>query len=181
MFCFVEGIIPLAMHIKFYRDGTLYPWNISIDYSRSGINALTLACLLACVGYIFITLGYKNRHKFTVGKRKMNTSVNNGGRLEYDSILRYSAIVILFISVFSLFMWTKAYGGIFQFIMQANAIRSGYTNISNSYGFFKHFASSIVIPSYAFFILNIFAEKKKITDIILWIISLIFSVEFLLA
>lgn len=181
MFCFVEGIIPLAMHIKFYRDGTLYPWNISIDYSRSGINALTLACLLACVGYVFITLGYKNRHNFTFGKRKINTSVNNRVRLEYDSILRYSAIVILFISVFSLLMWTKAYGGIFQFIMQANAIRSGYTNINNSYGFFKHFASSIVIPSYAFFILNIFAEKKKITDIILWIISLIFSVEFLLA
>lgn len=145
----------------------MYPWNISIDYSRSGINALTLACLLACVGYVFITLGYKNRHKFTVGKRKINTSVNNRFRLEYDSILRYSAIVILFISVFSLFMWTKAYGGIFQFIMQANAIRSGYTNINNSYGFFKHFASSIVIPSYAFFIFKYFCRKKENNSIFL--------------
>lgn len=70
MFCFVEGIIPLAMHIKFYRDGTLYPWNISIDYSRSGINALTLACLLACVGYIFITLGYKTGINLLLEKEK---------------------------------------------------------------------------------------------------------------
>ena len=157
VFCFVEGIIPLAMHIKFYRDGTLYPWNISIDYSLSGINALMVACLLACVGYAFITLGYKNRYSFTIGKRELRASVNIGVQLEYDSILRYSAIIILLISVFSLFMWTKAYGGITQFIMQANAIRSGNTKINNSYGFFKHFASAIVIPSYAFFILNIFA------------------------
>ena len=181
MFCFVEGIIPLAVHIKYFRDGTLHPWNISIDYSLSVINALMIACLLACVGYVFITLGYKNRYSFTIGKRELKASVNKCRQFEYDSILRYSAIIILFISVFSLFMWTKAYGGITQFIMQANAIRSGYTKINNPYGFFKHFANAIVIPSYAFFVLNIFSEKKKITDIILWIVSLIFSVGFLLA
>lgn len=181
MFCFVEGIIPLAIHVKYFRDGTLYPWNITLDYSVNGINALMIVCFLAFIGYIFITLGYKNRYRFTIGESKIKFIKNQPIKFQYDIALRYSAIVILLISVFSLYMWTKAYGGIIRFILQANAIRSGFTNINNSYGFFKHFASAIVIPSYAFFVLNIYAKKKKIMDIIFWTISLIFSVCFLLA
>ena len=181
MFCFVEGIIPLIIHLKYYKDGTLYPWNITMDYSNSGISALLVASLLACIGYGFITLGYQNKYSFSVGEKKAKLISNYSAKMEYDSILRYSAIIILLISVFALFMWTKAYGGITQFIMQADAIRSGYTKVSNSFGFFKHFASAIVIPAYAFFVLLIFAERKKIIDIIFWIISLFFSIEFLLA
>lgn len=181
MFCLVEGIIPLIIHIKYYKNGTLYPWNIAMDYSSSGINALTLACLLAFIGYGFITLGYRNRYSFSLGKRETKLASNYFVGVEYNSVLRCSAMIILLISVFALFMWTKAYGGIIQFIMQANAIRSGYTDVTNSLGFFKHFAGAVVIPSYAFFVLLVFSERKKGIDIVFWLISLFFSIAFLLA
>lgn len=181
MYCLVEGIIPSIIHIKFYNDGTLYPWNISIDYSVEGINALLIICLLVLVGYIFMSLGYRNKQKITIGNKKASISLKEKSGYKYYTILRKTATIILIVSIFSLFMWTKAYGGITKFIMNANAIRSGYTNVSNKYAFFKHFASTIVISSYAFFVLIIFSKKKKITDIMLLIISIIFSIELLLA
>lgn len=181
MFCMVEGVIPLIIHSKYYKFGTLYPWNIAIDYSESGIEALTVVCLFAFIGYLSMTFGYNNKYRVALGQRKIQILSNRNTQLKYDLILKYAAIVILVISIVSLFIWTKAYGGIVKFIMQANAIRSGFTNIHNSKGFFKHFAGAIMIPSYAFCILNIFTTKKKMTDIIMWIISFVFSVAFLLA
>lgn len=181
MFCIVEGIVPLIIHAKYYKDLTLSPWNIYIEYSNKGINALMLAGLFAVIGYIFISLGYHCKYKIVFSNKKFNVSSNLGLNYRYDKILRYTCMILLVISIISMFIWTKAYGGIMGFIMNANAIRSGVTKINNSYGFFKHFASVIAIPSYGFFILNIFAKKKKCMDIILWVVSVIFAVEYLLA
>jgi len=181
MFCIVDGMVPLILHIKYYLDRTLDDWNIFLDYSKEGINALMITCLLSLVGYIFITLGYKNKYKIVFSKNNIERYKNIKVNKSSIKLLRYVAVSILILSIIALFMWTKAYGGVIRFIMQANAIRSGNTDIINSYGFFKYFTRMILIPSYSFFVINIFSKEKKCLDLILLFISLIFSVCFLLA
>lgn len=181
MFFIIDGMVPLILHIKYYLDRTLDDWNIYLDYSKEGINALMVTSLLSLLGYIFITLGYRNKYKIVVGKNNTEKYKNISGKKSSLKFLRYIAIITLIISVVALFMWTKAYGGVIRFIIQANAIRSGNTDIINSYSFFKYFTRMILIPSYSFFVINIFSKKRKTLDIMLLFISVIFSVCFLLA
>lgn len=181
MFLIVEVIVPLALHMKFYFDGTLYPWRVSLDYGSDGIEALLWVAFLVSVGYVFISLGYRNKYKIVIKSKFRRKNSSSSTALKYDLALRYTAIILLVLAVISLFMWTKAYGGITQFIMQANAIRSGVTNVSNQYAFFKHFARIVIICSYMFGVLLVFSKRKRISDIFLLIISVIFSIGFLLA
>lgn len=178
IYLFVYSIIPLIIHTKYSKYGTLYPMNIYLDYSNSGIDALYISCLLSFIGYIFLTIGYLDNHKVKFGN---NIAYIGNMRNNNENILRYSVIITSIIGVISLFIWSKAYGGVNQLILNANAVRGGFSKIYNPFAFFKRFASILLLSSYGFFVLIVLSDKKKLIDILFWILTLALSFKFLLA
>lgn len=178
IYLFAYALIPLIIHIKYSKYGTLYPMNIYLDYSESGIDALYISCLLSFIGYIFLTLGYLDNHKLKFGNNKTNVKKleNND-----ENILRSSVIITATIGVISLYVWSKAYGGVNKLILEANAVRGGFSEVYNPFAFFKRFASILLISSYGFFVLIVQTKKKKLIDILFWILTLVLSFMFLLA
>lgn len=180
IFIFVYAIIPFILHFKFSIKGTLYPWDIYIDYSMKGVDALYLSCFFSFIGYLFLTLGYIGNHRFTI--QLYNKSSNVKKIYIYDEKkLRYTSIIISILGILALFLWSSPFGGIRQLILQANSVRSGVSNVYNPYSFLKRFASLLLISSYAFFTLIIFKSKNKLIDLIFWTITSIFSIAYLLA
>lgn len=180
MYMIVEGISPLIIHSIFYSSGSVDGWSIPLDYTYVGIDSLWISWFLSVAGYFFISVGYRSRYRFVIGKlgEKRKTAIADN---EYDAKLQITAFLTLVIGVISLMLWTRAYGGIFSFISNANAIRSGFTNVNNTLGFFKHFASCILIASYAYFVMLRYFEKNKHQNLILFCIALLFSTFYLLA
>lgn len=180
MYMIVEGISPLVIHSIYYSSGSVDGWSIPLDYTYSGIDSLLLSWLLSVVGYFFISMGYRSRYKFVIGRlgEKRKTAIVDNG---FDIKLQIAAFLTLGIGVISLTLWTRAYGGIFSFISNANAIRSGFTNVSNSLAFFKHFAGCLLIASYAYFVMILYFKINKFVNLILFCIALVFSTFYLLA
>lgn len=176
----VYSLIPIILHIKYSNNSSLYPWNININYSESGIDALYLSCLFSFIGYIFLTIGHIDPFKIKL-KFKFKNKIKIDNNIKNQSILRINLIILFILGIFSLFMWSKAYGGIFGLIREANAVRSGFSNVYNHYSFTKRFVPVLLISSYGFIILLTFKSNSRVLDLIFWMFSTIGSILYLLA
>lgn len=176
----VYSLIPFILHTKYSIHRSLYPWNININYSESGIDALYLSCLFSFIGYIFLTIGYIDPFKIKLNL-KIKNKIKRDNSKKNQSLLRMNLIILFILGIFSLFMWSKAYGGIFALIREANAVRSGFSNIYNPYSFTKRFVPVLLISSYGFIILVTFKSNSKVLDLIFWLFSTIGSILYLLA
>ena len=56
-------------------------------------------------------------------------------------------IICFIISAISLFLWTKAYGGLWGLIMIGDKVRDGVANVQNPLAFFARPAKMILISS----------------------------------
>ncbi len=181
LYLVVEGISPLIIHTIFFTNGSVDGWSIPLDYSRIGIDSLWLSWLLSVIGYVVISIGYRSRFKFVIGQFSEN---RNHFLVEDDGIdekLQIVAFLTLGIGVASLLLWTRAHGGVFSFILNANAIRSGFTNVVNPFGFFKHFAGCLLMASYAYFVLVLYFKRNKYLNSVFFFVAFVFSTLFLLA
>lgn len=173
MFFLIEGIVPLIIHYTYLFEGSLESLGFTIDYSKNGITALYINLLFALIGYYLINLAYKIR-------LKKHTYQNEFSYKNYIA-LEATTFVCFFVSLISFYLWTLAFGGIYNFILEANSIRSGVSSTNNSLAFFKHPTSIMLICSYSFLLLFLNNKKFKKTNIIFFIISSIFSVLYCLA
>jgi len=94
--------------------------------------------------------------------------------------LQITTIVCMFIGLLSIYLWSKAFGGIFDLIKVGNAVRGGWSTAVNELAFFKHPSRLILISSFASLLLIKYSHKKTLNKVI-FIISFIYSILFLLA
>ena len=176
MYLLIEGIVPLIIFYAKMCYDKEYSNVFLIDYSIAGIDALYVMWIFSLIGYFAITFACNTKNFIKLSITNSHKSPNKYN----DGLLLPSAIITLCIGVVSMHLWTRAFGGIEGFIMQANTIRSGRSNITNSYAFFKHTARCVIISSYALFIILRYKKQNRFVVSILWGISAAYSIMFLL-
>ena len=158
----VEGYNFIAENIFFNYEGKL-----SLFYSN----------ILSLVGFIFLIIGYENKFFF----RNIKNNIYNKKNKKIITLTAWSSLII---STLSFLLWTKAYGGIYNLIKIANAVRGGFSGIdSNPLAFLKHPSRMIIFSSLLFFNLVLDEKGLSIKKIFLYIglfISVYFSYLFLI-
>ena len=148
-----------------------------IVYTSSMMNSLWLWLLLAIIGYLVIRTVYSLKPVNLIASHG-KCGVRNNQR-DYKRLL-ITSFVCLAIGLVSLFLWSNAYGGVFELIKVANTVRSGHSDINNSMAFFKHPARIVTIVSYIS-VLLIQNKYKTRLNCLLFVISFISSILFMLA
>ena len=176
MFLFIEGIIPLIVFYTKVRYDKRYSDIFLIDYSTDGINALYVMWLFSVIGYFSICLAcdMKNYINFSIRNSCPKFKKYN------DNLLLPTTIITLCIGIVSMHLWTKAFGGIQEFIMQADLIRAGRSNIPNRFAFLLHTSRCVITSSYALFIILKYRRSNKTIVRVLWIVATVYSILFLL-
>lgn len=183
MWILIFGIVPLCVHCYVYNNGQNIKSLMVFDFSDKGILQFYFAALFSIIGFIGLNIGYN----VTLGLRNKPQYVlsqNDGDKNTYtdysDSVLLISAFIMFAIGLCSLILWTRAFGGVVAFLDYASAVRSGYdTGITNSYTVFKRFAPLLQFANLIYF--AIWKKEKKPLCLILFILSLFFSILYLLA
>lgn len=167
------GIAYAFLPMLFYMDK--YPVEYGLDMSSNGLLYLWIWQILAVLGYVVLQIVYYSGIKIgnVVFVQKYNTSSSL-------KALQYALIVCLIIGLLSLFLWTKAFGGITEFILVANVVRSGRAEIDNPLAFFKRPAFLVLFSSYLSLYLIKHSYNRKL-NLALFVISFIASVLYLLA
>lgn len=98
----------------------------------------------------------------------VDVKYNMNGRL-----LLISGVVALAIGWISLLLWTRAYGSLNNFILNANAIRSGRGEISNSFAFMKQFVRIMSVALFAIYSSYLHIRPRGIKKVIFLAIILI--------
>lgn len=183
MYDFVYGIFPLWIFFQIIiENGSIISIIRMLDLSQEGVIALAFHYLYAFSGFIVICLTYYG----SIGRVKIeHRCVSNHTTL--DQATYFAAWTCLAIGAVSMFLWSYAYGSIFQLIQQANRVRSGYGLVSNGLAFFKHPTKVVLLSSYLFFAICTKIEKnkpltaKKILNYIGLSCSLVLSYLYLMA
>ena len=174
MYTIIYGILPLMLLLfKDLKGYEFITYNIQFDYE--GMISLMYSSILSLLGFLFLIMGYESKVFFKKEKEKEK---------KYNKIIGLTAWTSLAIGILSFLLWAKAYGSINNLIKLANAVRAGFSDIVNSFAFFKH-PTRIVLFSCLFFFTIIQEEKrmsiKKIGFYIGFFISFYFSYLFLMA
>ncbi len=171
MYSLTYGFLTSAILLSYEFFETKYT---RIVYNNDMLNSLWLWSLLAFCGYAIIRLVYKIK-LFTPQK-----SLIKDDDERQNARLMFTTVASLMIGLVSMYLWARAYGGIFELIKVANAVRSGFEGTTNSLAFFKHPARILTFVSYATVVL-IERNYKKVLSIALFSVSFVASLLYLLA
>ncbi len=167
MFAFVYGFLPA---IIFYRQ---YLGISSLRLSMTYLDIINFykVFVFSIFLYILLSIGYGD-----VNLSKKNLLIEECKELnvtpEIKSIWTICSFILLIIGWLSLHLWTKAYGSMWEFIQNANMIRSGLGEKKNSLAFFKEFAKVINFGFYGMLALTLY-EKNRIKKSIFLIATII--------
>ena len=144
IFCFVYGatfgILP-SVYLFMYEF--LQIRVIRIFYNQTDLNYLWMWFALAVVGYVVFKAAYKISLASKAAEiKELNLQSDKSSQRDYAR-LELTGIICLVVGVVSLYLWTRAYGGIFDLIQVANLVRSGLYDVVNTLAFFKHPAKVI--------------------------------------
>lgn len=187
MYDLVFGILPTTIIAQLLWDGDEVRFLQGIlDLTSDGFYALIYYYLLAFLGFLILYLSYHS--KSNIRLKSLTNQVHEKFRRGNPSrnFLMLSWISLL-IGIISLYLWSSAYGSIFNLIIEANAVRSGIGSVTNSLAFFKHPARLVLICNFLFFsylFKNNSAKKQlfyKICGFIGLLIALSGSILFLFA
>jgi hypothetical protein len=151
MYDLVFGILPMAIAAQLLWDGNEIRFlQGMLDVTSDGIYALIYYYVLSFLGFSVFYLSYHSKINIHVKSIINQFSVNFKRSNSAQNFLILSWLS-LFIGVVSLYLWSSAYGSIFNLILEANAVRSGTGSITNSLAFFKHPARLVLICNFLFF------------------------------
>lgn len=167
MYGLVYGILPAYFNL-------LYDYNRLSDTFMDNHVYLGVWLLFAVMAYVVIQVVYYSR------KKEFNIVVNKKNSSKELLSFQICAMTCLCIGILSMIIWTNAHGGIYKFILSANAIRGGWDTTYNAFAFFKHPARIVIITTFFFQIL-VMLNYKRFLNIIMFAISFIFAILFLLA
>lgn len=151
---------------------------VIMDYDNEAAINLLIFWLCGVIGYCSLCAGYSIvRNKKIVISR--NSAIHR--KVLSDRQVYIIAVMCFLIGLFGLIIWTSDMGGISQYIILASAIRGDYYNVyGNTHMAFRQIAKILLPATYMFFFLSIQHEKTKLLYRISFIVSLIFSVLYLL-
>lgn len=132
---------------------------------------ITLICCISAY------LGYNTGRSHYKSKRKERLDDINSRNITA------TAVILLIISIISLYLYTSGYGGIIQTMMSGGQIRASFIQSENQFTFFKHFIPLSIISSLLIYT-DIFIKKNKkkiFFKILLLIVSIIISLIYIMA
>lgn len=167
---FIQGLI---YYFESKGERNLYYY----DYSGRGIFNLYLLFAFCVVIYLELILWHKCFVKN--GETEYSQGIISRSKLEevkYGSALDiyHIGIIMLLFGFLCIILWTRAYGSIENFILNADAIRSSRSTVYNRFAFLQHFASVVLVSFYALFA-SYLAYKPHGLRKVVWIITLVLS------
>lgn len=185
MYAFVYGLLPMLIYYREYRgERNLAYYN----YSGEGIFTLYFFMLFSIAGYAIICLIYAHFYYRKTAFLEQDSTYEmmqlNDQKFKYNNYVFICGLLTMAVGWIGLVLWTRAYGSISNFILNANAIRSGRGGVANSLAFMKQFAKVLPISLYALiasFIVRRPHGLKKIGHFLSIILSLIGTYLYLLA
>lgn len=123
-----------------------------IKYEENLVWTFYAQYVLTVVGYLFLQFGYRIKQK------EAHECKISGGQRELLISVIYSVL-----SMIALYLWASGYGGIDELVANANQIRAGRLNPTNSFTFFKHFVPVSLLASWMLFYVLV---KREIHSII---------------
>lgn len=181
MYAFVYGYLPFLI---FYKESSGERNLAYYDYSPNGLFNLYFMFLFSVLAYMVLLF----LHSAVCKSRSSANSFRNVQ--EMDQVLRDDrhvltcGVIALFIGVAGLLLWTRAYGSIYNFILNASAIRSGNGKISNSFAFMKYVTKVVEMAVYALLaalIVNKPTGMRRWAYVFLLLLSIAGTVVYLLA
>lgn len=147
----------------------------TLHYTSEYIWTFYVMALFTIVAYCFFNLGYKIKQP----RHHAQGDISKRGFLILISLL-------MILSIVSLVLWAKGFGGIQQLIEMANSIRAGFITSSSNTAFFKHFVPTAMVVSLLTFQYLFIAKKKsslleKIYVFVLFALSVFVSLIYILA
>ena len=157
MYTFVYGFVPCLIYAQEAggaRDILFY------DYSTEGIVNIFAMLFLSVAAYGAMNLAYY----VVPAKRKL---VKSGipSETEKENIAKHLMIggtAALLIGGISLLLWTRAYGSLSNFILNATAIRSGRGSVHNSFAFMKQFTRIMPLSLYALIASGLYKKETGV-------------------
>lgn len=173
MYTFVYGLLPFLIYARMAFGVS----EISLD--RKNWASLFLWFLFSVIGYLCICAGYQLGQTHTGRFLKSRTKEKP---VHTENTVFLCAVIVLVVGWISLFLWTRAYGSIWTFIENANAIRAGYGDRYNPLAFFTHFAKTIQYALYAFWALFLHTRSgRKLLYLPFLLIAFVGTVTYTLA
>lgn len=171
MYVAILVIIPIITYVAYLRGVSVS----TLRYDSKYIWTFYIIALFTIIAYCFLNLGYKF-------KQPQHHAQGDIGK--WGFIILISLLMIL--SIVSLFLWAKGFGGIHQLIQMANSIRAGFISSSSNTAFFKHFVPTAMIVSLLAFQYLFIAKKsisylEKIYVFVLFVLSVFVSLIYILA
>jgi len=180
MYSFAFGFAPCLVYYQEAQGAR----NLDFyDYSYSGLARIGLMLFFSILAFAVINLAYKSVHQKESSVR-MPRDLNEEERYDISRRLFRSGVIALVIGWICLILWTRAYGSIENFIVNASLIRSGRGKVYNSLAFFKQFVRILPISLYAFVSAYCYEQPKrlkKIKYIIVFLISIVGNYYYFMA
>ncbi len=147
MYAFVYGFLPFLIFWKEANGERNLAW---YDYSADGIFHLYFMFFFSVLAYPLLLLFYRAVHGDGVARTDSFRAAREADlRCREDRHVLLCGVATLVIGLVSLLLWTRAYGSVYQFILNASSIRSGKSGVSNSLAFMKYLAKAVEIAAYA--------------------------------
>lgn len=164
---FLQGLI---YYYESLGERNLYYY----DYSGQGIFNLYILLLFAVLIYLELILWHKcfvrNNETIKPNELQLNKLVYIEKYGSAEDIYHIGIIMLAF-GFLCIFLWTRAYGTIQNFILNADAIRSSRSTVHNRFAFLQHFASIVLVSFYALFA-SFLSYKPSGLRKIVWLIML---------
>ena len=167
MYAFIYGFFPA---IFLYRiDNGTTSLNLIVNKSEYFSN-MCFILLISIVEYIIFNIFY-NGTKNSKYHYKEFPNISEAAQ-------KCALTVVLIFGIASLFLWTRAFGSIWNFFVHADAVRANYSNIYNPFAFMEHFTKVFAV---GFFVsISLFMHEKReskgrVYSFLLIAVSLFFS------
>ena len=131
MYAFVYGVLPAIVLFR-QAMGTS---ERDLDTSNEGILQLALVLVLSVIGFFALNLGYR------ATKVRIKPAVTS------EKVALYGGWVMLAIGAGSFFLWTRAAGGVMEFIELAPAIRGGWATFENPFAFLQNVTRILMLAA----------------------------------
>lgn len=168
MYAFVFGVLPAIILFRVDSGTANILWTIKKGDIYDNV---FLLWLISLIEYIFISFFYKG-----IPSRIKNNLIQRG---EYtDTKVKIAVVLALLIGILSLFLWTNAYGSVFNMMIQANLVRSRASDVVNPWAFLEHFARIFTFTYFVSFALFLYEKKSgkgSLFTFILMLLSLLGS------
>lgn len=181
MYSMIFGLIPMLIYWKEASgERNLFYTN----YTSDQLLKIYLLFALSIFIYAVLNLSYGSIRKKAPQQEMGQTGDDEQEDLYKGKNLYVAGVIALGIGWISLILWTRAYGSITNFVLNANAIRSGHGAVSNTFAFMKHFVRLMSVSLYAILSAYFFIKPrgfKRIIHLTLIVISIVGNYYYTLA